>query len=214
MGRIGGVGVVLGLLVLCVPLAAAQKQASTSADDADDAAIRADGVYLVVSHGASRLQEVLADRWAIRAYGSQAFISGFTRVVERSIYFDEHVQTTLRHVIEQSRPLPNLYRHEPEAAQAPQAAKAEQDADASAAPPDRAERVRQEMEREPSAYDSHPPPRQRLTWADAMAVERAPRPDDEVPAWDLFEDREDLERQMTAQVRDAIAANHGVAITG
>jgi Zn-dependent protease with chaperone function len=30
-------------------------------------------LYLVVSSGASRLQEMLADRWAIRAYGSEAF---------------------------------------------------------------------------------------------------------------------------------------------
>jgi Zn-dependent protease with chaperone function len=164
-------------------------------------------VYLVVSQGASRLQEVLADRWAIRAYGSEAFIRGYTHVVERSVHFEQHVQRALRDVIEHERPLPNLYTHEPAADGTAAAAK-------DAAGSDHAEQVREQMEREPTAYDSHPAPRQRLAWAAAMAVVREAEPDDDLPVWELFEDRDALERRMTAEVREAVAVNHGVAIAG
>ena len=173
-------------------------------------------VYLVVSQGASRLQEVLADRWAIRAYGSEAFVRGYTHVVERSVHFEQHVQRALHDVIEHERPLPNLYRHEP----SPEGTGADKDAadkdaaDKDAAGSSHAELVREQMEREPSAYDSHPAPRQRLAWATAMAVVRAAEPGDNLPVWDLFEDRDALERRMTATVREAVAANHGVEIAG
>jgi Zn-dependent protease with chaperone function len=155
-------------------------------------------VYLVASQGASRLQEVLADRWAVRAFGSQAFIRGFTHVIERSVRFDRHVQRTLRHVIEQERPLANLYSHEPP--------------EPGADEPNEADLIRESMEREPGSHDSHPAPRQRLAWAAAMAIDRQPEPDDDRPAWELFEERETLEQRMTADVRDAVAANHGLVI--
>jgi Zn-dependent protease with chaperone function len=156
-------------------------------------------VYLVVSQGASRLQEVLADRWAVRAYGSDAFIRGYTHVVERSVRFDRHVQHTLRDAIEHERALPNLYRYQP--------------GDASLSDGvDEKDAIREVMERQPTAYDSHPAPGQRLAWAAALAVARPPGPGDDLPAWDLFEDRDAIERRMTADVREAVAANHGVAI--
>lgn len=158
-------------------------------------------VYLVVSQGASRLQEVLADRWAVRAYGSEAFIRGFTHVIERSIRFDRHVQLTLREVIEHERPLANLYAHEPG-----------EPKPAGADDPGEEELIRKQMEREPASHDSHPAPRQRLAWAAAMSVDRAPEPGDDLPVWDLFDERERLEQRMTSEVREAVAANHGVVI--
>jgi Zn-dependent protease with chaperone function len=157
-------------------------------------------VYLVVTQGASRLQEVLADRWAVSAYGSDAFVRGYTHVVERSVRFDRHVSATLQEVVEAERPLPNLYRYQPATAGGDAGEEAAQIAEA--------------MDREPTAYDSHPAPQQRLAWARALAVVREPRPDDERPAWELFADRDALEARMTAEVREAVAANHGVAIGG
>lgn len=160
------------------------------------------GVYLVISQGASRLQEVLADRWAIRAYGSKAFIRGYTHVVERSVRFDQHVQRTLHDVIEHERALPNLYHHEPAAAGSGEKIGADEEA----------ELIGEAMARQPSPYDSHPPPRQRLAWASAMAVVRAPEPSDDLPAWQLFADRDDLERRMTAEVREAVAEHYGITV--
>lgn len=153
-------------------------------------------MYLGISQGASRLQEVLADRWAIRAYGSEAFIAGYRHVVARSVAFDQDVEATIKEVIEKERPLPNLYRYEREAK--PEAHLAAE--------------IEKEMTREPTAYDSHPSPRQRLEWATQLAVRREPQVDDNAPVWDLFADREELERAMTASVRESIFANHGITI--
>ena len=156
-------------------------------------------VYLVVTQGASRLQEVLADRWAVTAYGSDAFVRGYTHVVERSVRFDRHLDATLKEVIEAEQPLPNLYRYQPAGDGDPHGEKSDIDS---------------AMTREPSAFDSHPAPRQRIAWAKALACARDPQPDDDQPVWDLFAEREVLEARMTAEVREAIAANHGVAIAG
>src|SRR5262249_11172001 len=57
-------------------------------------------VFLRVSQGASRLQEILADRWAVNAYGSQAFARGLRHVIERTVRFDAHANAALREVIE------------------------------------------------------------------------------------------------------------------
>jgi Zn-dependent protease with chaperone function len=157
-------------------------------------------VYLVVTQGASRLQEVLADRWAVSAFGSEAFVRGYTHVIERSVRFDRHVNATLQEVVDGERPLPNLYRYQPAAGEG----------DAR----DEEAEIAEAMAREPTAWDSHPAPQQRLAWARALAVAREPAPEDERPAWELFADRDALEARMTAEVREAVAANHGVAIGG
>lgn len=44
-------------------------------------------IFLRVSQGASRLQEVLADRWAAIICGPQAFSEGLTHVIRQSIEF-------------------------------------------------------------------------------------------------------------------------------
>jgi Zn-dependent protease with chaperone function/tetratricopeptide (TPR) repeat protein len=153
--------------------------------------------YLGMSQGASRLQEVLADRWSIRAFGSEAFIGGYKHVVARSVAFDHEVDATIKEVIDKKAPLPNLYTYEPE--------QRTRDADVSS-------EIEKEMTREPTAFDSHPSPKQRLAWAMQLAITRAPQPDDDAPVWDLFADREELERAMTYTVREQIQANHGIWI--
>ena len=42
-------------------------------------------VFLLISQGATRLQEVLADRWAALSYGSRAFEEGLRHVVARAV---------------------------------------------------------------------------------------------------------------------------------
>jgi Zn-dependent protease with chaperone function len=157
-------------------------------------------VYLIISQGASRLQEVLADRWAVQAYGSTAFVAGYRHVVARSVEFDHHIGATLKEVIEEKRPLPNLYQY--------RAAVAEPEAK------DLASAIEAAMVQEPSVYDSHPAPSQRIAAAETLAVSRAPEPGDDEPIWSLFEDRDEIERMMTAQVRDNVLANHGIEIAG
>jgi Zn-dependent protease with chaperone function len=157
-------------------------------------------IYLGVSQGASRLQEVLADRWAIDAYGTAAFVAGYRHVVARSVQFDHEVNATIKEVVDARRPLPNLYQYRA------------QSSDAAAR--DVADAIGKEMTREPTAYDSHPSPQQRIDWAQALAAEHDAQPDDDASIWALFDDRDEIERTMTAEVRARIRENHGIVIAG
>jgi Zn-dependent protease with chaperone function len=151
-------------------------------------------VFLRISEGASRLQEVLADRGAALAYGSAAFASGLRHVVERSVRFDAHLQRTLHEVVERKRPLANIYAYQP------------------AESTDLTTEVDEHWHREASAYDSHPPPDRRVAWVTALDAPDVVSPDDDEPVWSLFSDREELEREMTREVRENVAVNHGVYI--
>jgi Zn-dependent protease with chaperone function len=154
-------------------------------------------LFLRVSQGASRLQEILADRWAALAYGGARFAEGLRHVIARSVHFDRHAQATLREVMEGGLALRNLYRYVPARA---------------ADPGELAAEVEKELAAEPSPYDSHPRPADRIAWVEDLPPAH---PDDagaDAPAWQLFESREALERRLTDEVRAAVAANHGVQI--
>jgi Zn-dependent protease with chaperone function len=154
-------------------------------------------VFLRISQGASRLQEVLADRRAIFSYGSAAFRDGYTHVLRRSIGFDAHANTTLKEVIEGKKALGNLYRFTP------------------AVPPTSAtldDAFRELLEREPSPYDSHPSSKQRLEWAATLDIPGKDEPGTADDVWSLFEARDELERLMTTVIRSNIAATHQIVI--
>jgi Zn-dependent protease with chaperone function len=148
-------------------------------------------VFLRVSQGASRLQEVLADRWAAALYGSEAFARGLEHVVQTSVRFDARVSATLRDHVESKRPLANLYA-------------------TPAADPSREANLAQALEaamRGPaSPYDSHPKPAIRIEWVRRIAAPGAAHdPRDAREAWELLASREVLQRQMTDIVRANLA---------
>jgi Zn-dependent protease with chaperone function len=154
-------------------------------------------IFLRISQGASRLQEVMADRWAAFSYGPEAFARGLKHVIRRSIEFDTHVQSTIHEVVEKERALTNLYLYAPEAK-----AESKEIDDA----------FDEALNREPSPYDSHPKPSDRIEWVRELATSAAPRPDDESDVWDLFEGRAALEKSMTDEVCAALLVSHGVVI--
>jgi Zn-dependent protease with chaperone function len=154
-------------------------------------------MYLAISQGASRLQEVLADRWAVRAYGSAAFAAGYRHIVERTVEMEHDLDATIREVVENRWPLSNVYDYDPQAKRSPE---------------ELAAAIEKELNKQPDVYDSHPASRQRIAWAERLAVARDPQPDDNAPVWDLFPDGEKLERDMTAIVREQIRVDHGVII--
>jgi Zn-dependent protease with chaperone function len=153
-------------------------------------------VFLRVSQGASRLQEILADRWSAILYGGRTFARGLEHAIAQSVRFDHHATRILNEAIEQKRGLGNLYRH----AQVDGEVREVERAIAAA------------LDAEPSPYDSHPRPRDRIAWT--ATIRGAPRStiDDGAPAWSLLSEREALERSMTARIRAAVAENHGVRI--
>ena len=153
-------------------------------------------VFLRISQGASRLQEILADRWAALAYGAAAFEEGLRHVLARAVAFDAHVSATLNEVVEAKRPLANLYCYEPEKKPAPE---------------EIGERTREALERTASPYDSHPRPVDRIAWVRQLPQQGAPDTDAGGDAWSLFTDRETIERLMTEEVR-GVLVGRGVEI--
>jgi len=155
-------------------------------------------VFTRISRGASRLQEVLADRWSAFLYGSETFVSSFTATVRADVAFGAHANATLTEVRERNLPLENLYRFSP-----------------SAPPPaeDLEAAVSSALDARPSAYDSHPAPRERFAFVRRLAV-AAPDDGPDAPAWSLFEDPEAVQRALTATVRANIAASGARPIAG
>jgi Zn-dependent protease with chaperone function len=143
-------------------------------------------VFLRISQGASRLQEILADRTATLTYGSKAFEEGLRHVIERSVRFDAGAtQLVAQMAMRQS--VANLYERSTEAA-APDAAVEKA--------------VRDVLNRRPSPYDSHPSPTERSRWARALnAKGTAVAANDADEAWSLFADRRAIEERMTEVVR-------------
>jgi Zn-dependent protease with chaperone function len=154
-------------------------------------------VFLRISQGASRLQEVLADRWAALLFGAHAFEEGLRHVIDRSVRFDVHADAAIREVVEAKRPLANLYQHTLSGA-------------VDEATVER--KIRESVEREASPYDSHPCPLDRFRWVHALGTP-APRVENGAePAWSLFRHRDAIEERMTNVIRSAVRANHGISI--
>lgn len=149
-------------------------------------------VFLRISQGASRLQEMLADRWAAFTYGSRAFEEGLRHVIERSVRFGARANATVQEMVALRAPVANLYAHEPSQ---------------SASEEEVAQRVRDVLNRVPTVYDSHPSPVERTRWVRSLAARgTAAAATDDTEAWALFTDRKAIEERMTAAVRDAVLA--------
>ena len=156
-------------------------------------------IFLRISEGASRLQEILADRWAVFSYGAKAFEEGLRSVVAQSVRFDAHVDATLKEVVDGQLALANLYTYRPALTN-----RKRESIDMS---------IDEAIHREGSAYDSHPPAAERFALAHALnAPEPQPRADDDAPVWSLFANGEDLQMAMTEQVRENIRRNAGIEI--
>lgn len=156
-------------------------------------------VFLRISQGASRLQEVLADRWAAFTYGAAAFERGLRHIIERSVYFDAHVNAALGRAIQKRLALVNLYEFQPAALDG--------QADLTYA-------IDQALHREPSPYDSHPSPVDRFAWVKTVAgsVESAVSAGDEAEVWSLFKDRDAVERTLTRVICVSLAPKGVVAL--
>lgn len=141
-------------------------------------------LFARISHGASRLQEVMADRWAVSAYGAAAFTSGLRHVIERSVRFNLHTQLTVLDMQAAGKPVANLYAY------APKHQASEEDVRRA---------VDEALSREPTVYDSHPSPMQRFEWASRIEGTYTPADGDSDEAWQLFEKRREIEQEMTSR---------------
>jgi Zn-dependent protease with chaperone function len=153
-------------------------------------------LFLRISQGASRLQEVLADRWAAFSYGAAAFEGGLRHAIVAQVQFDARSTAILNEVLQEKRGLRNLYSYQP------------------AKPADLSEierEIEEALEKPASPYDSHPSPAERFALVKRLAD--APKPvDDGALAMSLFDDPDSIEREMTREVKGRVLEQVGVKI--
>ena len=147
-------------------------------------------IFLRITQGASRLQEMLADRYAAANYGVENFRSGLEHVTRRALMF--HWQTNREIITAQAehRGLNNLYTLPP-------------------VEPDTDQQVLLEKARtqRSTAYDSHPSLCERLEYLQNVRDSGYMRPDTR-PAWDLLADAPALQEKMTSAIQEALVASN------
>jgi len=147
-------------------------------------------IFLRVTLGASRLQEVLADRYAAIAYGSQNFIEGLQSVIRQTIAFPLQANHEVRRSFELKQPVNNLYSLPVE-----ESLQGELD-----------KQLEETMKRATSQYDSHPAPHERIAWIERLRIPYSAMHDNPQPALRLFPNPEELQREMTAQIMKNVRA--------
>jgi Zn-dependent protease with chaperone function len=140
-----------------------------------------------ISHGATRLQEVLADRAAARLYGSQVFEDGLCHVVRRQVEFKYVAGKELQEALKAGRPMQNIYALE--------------------AQPDKTleNAIDKALYRQTSEDDTHPSPADRFRLVSRVPCANQPAPSGLV--LDLFKDSEAITREMTTQAEYEIRAS-------
>jgi hypothetical protein len=148
-----------------------------------------------ISHGAVRLQEVLADRMAAHVYGPAAFEEGLRHVIGRSVEFSAAVSLEMQSALEGKRPVTNLY----------------------ALPPlptvlstDVEQGIANAISRPTTEDDTHPCPSDRFRLVKQVSSNGASR--DSRPVWALFADPDRLMAEMTAMVAQQIGDANLVAV--
>src|SRR4029453_17876694 len=136
-----------------------------------------------ISHGAIRLQEVLADRMAAHVYGPAAFEEGLRHVIARSVEFETAVTMELRRAAQARRPVPDLY------ALPPLPTLASMDVEKT---------IADAISRQTTEDDTHPSPSDRFRLVRDVSYNGG-RPES-TPVWDLFAARHQLTAEMTAAV--------------
>ncbi|NQT36851.1 MAG: tetratricopeptide repeat protein [Planctomycetes bacterium] len=145
-----------------------------------------DFLFRRLTFGATRLQEVLSDRVAVRAYGPKAFREGLLHVVRRSVEFDQLMGKSLTLAVRGDGVSAAFYRP--------------------ALRPDAEEREQIELaiealvQRPSSEDDTHPSPRERFELADRIEVPN-PRAESGM-VWQLLPIRE----KLTAEMNENLAA--------
>jgi Zn-dependent protease with chaperone function len=146
------------------------------------------GLFARITQGASRLQEILADRFSALQYGPAAFAGGLTAAVRRQVLFNAEVNEQVRVVGVGKQPIKNLYT--------PPAFPAERIVGLDA-------QLREAMEAKASEFDSHPPPNQRIELVSRYPEpSAASEPDDE--AWSLIPNRASFEADFTWKVNEQL----------
>jgi Zn-dependent protease with chaperone function len=145
-------------------------------------------IFLRITLGASRLQEVLADRFAAVAYGSENFIEGLKKYIRQSIAFPMQSNYELRNAFEMHRNIVNLYDVPLQ---------------------DNLERemwleFEKTMTLPTSKNDSHPAPMERIRYIEKLSIPYSPIHDNPRSVLELFPNLEELQREMTIEITNRL----------
>ena len=138
-------------------------------------------IFRRISHGATRLQEVLADRVAASKYGAKAFEDGLTHIVRKSAEFNFLATREINESAASQRVLQNIYE-----LTIAENADIEQEAERA-------------LNRETSEDDTHPSPIDRFRFTSRIVSQSEPPLSGMV--WDLFKNREGLTTEMTSLIQ-------------
>ena len=138
-------------------------------------------IFRRISYGASRLQEVLADRMAASMYGPAAFEQGLRHVIRKTVEFKHLAIKEINESASSRRALQNLYE-----LQATDNSNLEQE-------------IKDSLSRRTSEDDTHPSPVDRFRFTSGIVTICEHPISGKV--WDLFKDREALTLEMTKMVQ-------------
>jgi len=138
-------------------------------------------LYRRITHGATRLQEVLADRVAVRIFGAAAFEEGLRHVIRRGVVFDLSTTKEIQAAMQTERALANLYQL-PGPNNYDEAKQIE-------------EQIEQIVNHATTEDDTHPSPIERFRLANRIECKNLMPPAGLV--WDLFANREALTEEMS-----------------
>lgn len=147
-------------------------------------------IFRRISHGATRLQEILADRVAVYNYGARAFEEGLTHVIYRDVEFNHIAVREINAAADARRTLQNLY-------ELPEAKGGDAERDVETA-------FRESLERKTSEDDTHPAPSERFRLAQRVKTKGEPSADGTV--WELFADREAITCEMSQLIEQRMKA--------
>ena len=144
-------------------------------------------IFRRITHGASRMQEVLADRVAAQTYGYAAFCEGLRHVVRQEIVFNRLAQAEISSALADRRKFNNIYEM-----------KLGSDAESS----DIEKAVETEFARETTEDDTHPAGNERVRLASRISSQKHHSIDGMV--WDLFADRKVFTDQMVLMAEQQV----------
>ena len=143
-------------------------------------------IFRRITYGASRLQEVLADRLAVLNYGANAFEEGLKHVIRRSVEFEDVAYREITDAGNAGRSLQNLYELKTGEEQGIE------------------DKVSEVLNRQTALDDSHPSPAERFRLARRITHTAEPLAGGMV--WDLFTDRESLTKEMSSLIETQAVA--------
>ena len=145
-------------------------------------------IFRRITHGATRLQEVLADRVAVRNYGAESFEEGLRHVIRREVEFNSVASKEIEEAARSRRDLKNLYQLQlsPEAFDQQMIEN----------------KINDIVTRPTTEDDTHPSPIDRFRLAQRIVCDDPPTSNAMV--WDLFASRESLTDEMSKLIDERV----------